>query len=223
MPKKANTALGTFLAAMVAWTCCTSAQTQETTSPLIPGIANSLPAAETTATTQTCCSGYADFRYEPLAFGHRVTAHIDAQSATYEFPTGKSSFAAYRLPDAAEPYTVTLKSYLHWEVFFPCALLLDDQFTKTRFITAPYVHYVEPGFIERGHLETNVQINPSRRERYLIILTSDDALSNQHDRLPGANLGAAHWQRRSFVPVGSVEVTVSRVKEAGATGGAAPR
>jgi maltose operon periplasmic protein len=157
-------------------------------------------------------SAYAAFSYQQLPIGKSIKTSIDTRSPGYQFPTGNSYFAGYRLPDSADPLLVTIKSYLSLQVFFPCALLLNEQFSPTRFITAPQVHYVEPGFIERGHVESTIQIDSARHERYLIVLTSDDALSNRQERLPGANLSADHWQYRRFVPVGTVHISVSRAK-----------
>lgn len=160
----------------------------------------------------SCCAGLPESAFTLVRVGEHTKAQIRKTSPDYVFPSGRSYYAAYELADSPTPFRITLKSYLSWEVFYPCALLLDESRHQVRFVTAPFVHYVDPGFIERGHLQADIDVDPSLRARYLVLLTSDNALSNDHRRLPGANLGAPHWDRRTFVPTGVVEIALSPVK-----------
>jgi hypothetical protein len=131
------------------------------------------------ASAPSCCSGPADFNFQPLIVGQAFEVRVDGSQPAYAFSTGKSFFLAYRLPDKARSLRITLKSFgLRGELFFPAALVLDGNYAPRRFITAPDVHWVPTGAWEQGHVEGIVPVDPRSGDRYLVVLTTEAALSD---------------------------------------------
>lgn len=89
-----------------------------------------------------CCTSMAEFRYEPLPSGEPVAFRLDQNSDSFVFPSGKSYFKAFNLPEMKLPYPIQVKSFALGEsinsahVFYPKILLLDDHFA-VRKVNAP--------------------------------------------------------------------------------------
>lgn len=120
-----------------------------------------------------CCQSFESFPYMNMEFGKSYDRKIDINSPSFQFKSGKSFFIAFRLPTVAKPWTISIKSYFWGYAFYPAATLLDEKFVPTRHISNPQFHYVEPGFIERGHIGGTINFNGNETDRYLIIHTRD--------------------------------------------------
>lgn len=121
----------------------------------------------------SCCQSFESFPYGNMEFGKSYDRKIDIGSPAFHFQSGKSFFIAYRLPTVAKPWTISVKSYFWGYAFYPAATLLDENFVPTRHIVNPQFHYVEPGFIERGHIGGTINFKGDEKDRYLIIHTRD--------------------------------------------------
>jgi maltose operon periplasmic protein len=148
-----------------------------------------------------CCASSAQFSFEPLRLGERLNVKIDAARPAFESQSGKSYFLAYRLPDSTTPVMITIRSWFHGTAFFPSALLLDSEFAQKRFITSPEVHYVVPGFFERGHVEANIRVDPGEGAAYLVVLTTE---ADMHKQMASAVSSTVVFSGKSpvFVPGG---------------------
>jgi hypothetical protein len=81
-----------------------------------------------------CCSSMREFRFEDLPLDKPVSLSIEKSThQAFEFPQGKSLFAAFRLPPASGPLSLefTMGSNSPWvpsvKIFVPTFLFLDRE------------------------------------------------------------------------------------------------
>jgi hypothetical protein len=107
---------------------------------------------------------------------------LDEHSPAYPFDTGKSYFAAFRLPDPLKRRDLEVSTFRRFGLepgqetrfFLPQIVLLDESFRITRVTDAAQVQYKEPGFIESGRYRAMLELDPKRwPERFFIIRTTD--------------------------------------------------
>ncbi len=82
-----------------------------------------------------CCGTMSEFAVVPLALGRSSTAEIMRGQGVFDFPTGKSYFRAFQLPEYLKPYVIRLHSQVmpsgiphRLRVFVPSAILLDRDY-----------------------------------------------------------------------------------------------
>lgn len=131
------------------------------------------------AASATCCDDPAGFHYTDLPAAGTVEFVIGEADPAFEFQSGVSRFAAFRLPDAAAAYRVQVKSYLDDEpdghsVFYPVLAMMDDSFIVTRVSSLENLwldtELATPG--GRTGLATVAPFDPGlTRERYLVVFT----------------------------------------------------
>jgi hypothetical protein len=82
-----------------------------------------------------CCTSMAEFKYDPLSSDEPITFRLDENSDSFVFPSGKSYFKAFRLPNKEILYRIHVKSFVLGDskyaahIFYPQIALLDDRFT----------------------------------------------------------------------------------------------
>lgn len=148
---------------------------------------------------KSCCSSMADFHYAPLSLPATVVTHIEDANTVFEFPTGKSYFQAFRLPESPSGLTVTINSYFAGPVFFPNFLFLDDSYKPLRRVGSPDTHYVPPSTWVRGHYELTANVPAGDAARYLVVLTTSD------DMFHSLDTGNGHF----LMPAGGIYVPIS--------------
>lgn len=140
-----------------------------------------------------CCDDPADFAYADLPGSGGLEFVIGQSNPLFEFQSGPSYFAAFRLPDSEEPYRVRIKSFFEGpappagSIFYPVLAMMDDAFIVTRVSNLDNlsldVALATPGG-ESG-LSVTAPFDPTvMRERYLVVFT------------PAVLLGAAPDERR---------------------------
>jgi len=180
-------------------------------------------AREQLAAVGSCCAGYADFPYRPLAAGETAILEIGSKSPAFAFPAGKSFFEAFRLPDRRGAAWVRVRSYAQGDridrahVFFPNVLMLDDRHRVVAEIVprmaaikgsrADAVKENDWGMPAR--LQGEVALAPNYR--YMVLRTTDALLAGQSpyvERIGGLGaLGAA----AGMVPQGAFAMKHSPV------------
>lgn len=86
-------------------------------------------------TAKSCCDSLAELPYERFPSDGIVIFDLNDESPGYTFPSGKSFFKAFVLPDWKGPYRINIRSYALGEridrahIFYPNLLMLDEQFT----------------------------------------------------------------------------------------------
>lgn len=140
-----------------------------------------------------CCDDPAQFPYAELPASGRLDFVIGNAAPAFEFQSGLSHFAAFRLPNTDAPYRVRIKSHFDGpappggSVFYPVLAMMDEAFIVTRVSNldnlALDTALATPGG-ETG-LAVTAPFDPGlMRERYLVVFT------------PAILLGAAPAERR---------------------------
>jgi maltose operon protein len=173
-----------------------------------------------------CCTDPAGFAFEPLPAVGTVTRLIGASTPLYEFQSGRSHFAAFRLPEGDEPYRVRVKSFFAGPVgpggyiFYPVVALLDDSLFVSRVTDLDHLRLDQGLAVPGGQAGLAVTVPLDRRlakERYLVVFTPAVLLgAPPEERREGDLLtdSAQEWMaRRSAAlvepsPYGRIEVTV---------------
>ncbi len=139
----------------------------------------------------SCCASLADLPVEPLRPGDTKSFDLGGDNPAYRFATGKSYFRAFALPQGGYPYRVIVRSFLIGDdlktayLFFPKIVTLDENRQVVR-ATGPEAFTLQ----QAGYLETMGQTaglrhklegelvftDGSMKERYLVVLTTDDLL-----------------------------------------------
>jgi hypothetical protein len=139
-----------------------------------------------------CCSDPAQFSFNDTTLPGRLEFEIGPRNPLFEFQSGRSFFAALRLPGGESSYRIRIKSLLRGagddtRVFYPVVALLDDNFVVTRVSSVDHLR-LEPALATPGGasgLALTVRIDPSIAvERYLVVFT------------PAVLLGAPPNERR---------------------------
>lgn len=128
-----------------------------------------------------CCKDPDEFRYVALPDHGRLDFDIDARSPLFEFQTGYSGFAAFRLPVRAEPYLIEVRSYLRGgsdplraRVFYPMVAMLSDDFLVMRSVGLDAVTPELPVQERSGDpaYRLTIPVDPlGGHERYLVVYT----------------------------------------------------
>lgn len=84
------------------------------------------------AQTKPCCASYRDIQYAKLSLGQEATAVLTPESPVFEFPSGRSFFAAFELP--ANSRAIIVKTY-------PVNML----YNRTGHVLIPAVHFLDAG------------------------------------------------------------------------------
>jgi maltose operon periplasmic protein len=179
-----------------------------------------------------CCSDPAQFDYTPLPGAGTVQATIGSSSPAFEFHSGLSHFAAFRLPEGGEPYRVRIKSLFDGEppggsLFYPVVAMLDESFIVTRVSGLENLR-LEPSLARPGAeagLALVAPFDPSvSRERYIVVFTPAVLLgAPPEERSEGdmVTLPAIDWLRRNErrvldpSPYGRLEILVAPAQPPG--------
>jgi maltose operon protein len=149
-----------------------------------------------------CCNSFSGLSYADLKLDTDTIIYIDDKSPALDFDTGKSFFAAFRLPALKDSAIFTVKSYFGGDVFFPVVTTLDSDFRRVRTVSRPEFKYLGPGFIGRGRIEGAIRFDPSSGEKYLVIHTTS-ALIGSSLETPGVGYTTYIGGTYVYVPGGT--------------------
>lgn len=166
--------------------------------------------------SEPCCRTLAELPYQSISRQGSLDVSIGKEAPTFAFATGKSRFAAFRLPDWPRPLMLRIDSFATAElgdlgsiiselrglIFHPQVLLLDEQFRIVDSLAD-----FRPGNecrLNRFFPALSGQFtidSPPAEAAYLVIATTD-ALRNEQ----GASVcgGTIH----GYSPIGKLELTI---------------
>jgi hypothetical protein len=120
--------------------------------------------------TADCCKSMSEFKFAPLAMTDEKEVALGAESPAFTFQSGKSYFAAYRLPAWSAPYQIRAESQdgnTRGGLLSPSALLLDSDFRVVRsFNVATGPDATRPNVL---HIFVN---EADAAEQYLVLFTA---------------------------------------------------
>ncbi|MCS3831612.1 maltose operon protein [Aeromonas veronii] len=129
-----------------------------------------------------CCTSISELQYQPLAAEQKRVVAIDGSSPAFNFPEGKSYYAAFKLPTNSGDLKVTVAGLIDKTLFNPTVLLLDSQFKPTRTIGADIITYKPARMLDGDRVEGVFTIDRSyvgnpNNETYMVIYTTQATLS----------------------------------------------
>ena len=117
-----------------------------------------------------CCTSMHEFKFVPISISEEKQVTLGAESPAFVFESGKSFFAAYKLPSWSAPYQIRAEAgggNARGGVFSPSALTLDSEFkVKRRFNVAQGSTNARPGIV---HIFVNER---DKQEQYLVLFTA---------------------------------------------------
>lgn len=129
-----------------------------------------------------CCTSINELQYQPLAAEQKRVIAIDGSSPAFNFPEGKSYYAAFKLPTNSGDLKITVAGLIDKTLFNPTVLLLDSQFKPTRTIGADIITYKPARMLDGDRVEGVFTIDRSyvgnpNNETYMVIYTTQATLS----------------------------------------------
>ncbi|WP_231499726.1 MalM family protein [Aeromonas jandaei] len=133
-------------------------------------------------TATVCCSSISELRYQPLAAEQKKLIAIDGSSPAFNFPEGKSYYAAFKLPTNSGDLKITVAGLIDKTLFNPTVLMLDSQFKPTRTIGSDIITYKPARLLDGDRVEGVFTIDRSyvgnpNNETYMVIYTTQATLS----------------------------------------------
>jgi hypothetical protein len=172
-----------------------------------------------------CCDDPSGFPFNALPKQGYAQAVVNPESPVFDFQSGMSPFAAFRLPDQATPYRIRVKSVLDagdddTGVFYPVMALLDDTFIVVH-MTGLESLRLEPGLATVGGepgLAVSIGIDPAEQTgKYLVVFTPAALLGKPPPDREGDMLSLsslAYMERRGEAalpasPYGQLRITIA--------------
>ncbi|MGL4251235.1 MAG: MalM family protein [Aeromonas sp.] len=129
-----------------------------------------------------CCSSISELQYQPLVAEQERVIAIDGRSPVFNFPEGKSYYAAFKLPTHSGDLKITVAGLIDKTLFNPTVLLLDSQFKPTRTIGSDIITYKPARMLDGDRVEGTFTIDRSyvgnpNNETYMVIYTTQATLS----------------------------------------------
>lgn len=133
-------------------------------------------------TATVCCSSINELRYQPLTAEQKRVIAIDGSSPAFNFPEGKSYYAAFKLPTNSGDLKITVAGLIDKTLFNPTVLMLDSQFKPTRTIGSDIITYKPARMLDGDRVEGVFTIDRSyvgnpNNETYMVIYTTQATLS----------------------------------------------
>lgn len=141
-----------------------------------------------------CCADFGGMRYADLQLGESRLHSVSAGDPAFRFDTGKSYFAAFRLPVAGDSVRLTVESYMQFTLqspttgdhylFAPRILLLDAAHRPLRAVEPdlgrvlyiPSTEFAATGGVG-WKLILDADIAPGEGVRYAVVHTTDRLLA----------------------------------------------
>jgi hypothetical protein len=172
-----------------------------------------------------CCDDPSGFPFNALPNQGYAQAVVDPASPVFDFQSGLSPFAAFRLPDQSAPYRIRVKSVFDAGddaagVFYPVMALLDETFIVVH-MTGLESLRLEPALATVGGepgLAVSIGIDPAEQTgKYLVVFTPAALLGKPPPDREGDMLSLsslAYMERRGEAalpasPYGRLRITVA--------------
>lgn len=168
-------------------------------------------AADQIAAAPICCKSISELPFTPVAFPSTTEFTIDQASPAFEFFSGKSFFKAFEIPQATEPYTIMVRSYLvttmqlKQMVFYPVVVFLNDQHQIAHIVRPNDFAFrnstIRSEPMDPPKVEATVRIDPARAQpRYMIVFTDLQTLK------PGRTVNTP--SSMTVVPIGNTYMPI---------------
>ncbi|GLS91249.1 hypothetical protein GCM10007916_23180 [Psychromonas marina] len=129
-----------------------------------------------------CCESLSTLDYHPIVEPGKFDFTVTEESTAFKFSTGKSFVQGFTLPKANGVINVTISAPIVTSVFVPTALILDEQYKPMQVYGSETIKYDASSLlnVDRffGEIALPAQFSDGRQAKYLLILTTDEAMQN---------------------------------------------
>lgn len=164
-----------------------------------------------------CCGQLRDSDFTALSADEPRFEELDRFSPSFEFPMGRSYYAALKLPASRQAYGLRVRSFANRQVVYPSLLFLDEAKRPTRLVSDAVYRLHPETWYRYAFIEGTVQVRAERGERYVLLLTTDEdrslqTLDNKPFKRPLQALAtdAAGMQRHAHADEGAFELAIVR-------------
>ncbi len=164
-----------------------------------------------------CCGQLRDSDFKPLSADEPRFEELDRFSPSFDFPMGRSYYAALRLPASRQSYGLRVRSFANRQVVYPSLLFLDEAKRPTRLVSDAVYRLHPETWYRYAFIEGTVQVRAERGERYVLLITTDEdrslqTLDNKPFKRPLQDLAVdeAGMQRHAHADEGAFELAIVR-------------
>ena len=142
---------------------------------------------------------------------------INNFSPSFDFPMGRSYYAAVKLPSSYRTYGLRVRSFANQKVVYPSLLFLDEAKRPTRLVSDAVYQLHGETWYRYAFIEGTVPVEADKGERYVLLLSTDEdrslkTLDNKPFKRPLQDLAVneAGMQVHEHAEQGSFELAVVR-------------
>jgi len=126
------------------------------------------------ALTAHCCGQLPDEAFTELTVDEPRYEALTRFSPRFDFPMGRSYYAALKLPRSRHTYGLRVRSFANKQVVYPSLLFLDEARRPTRLVSdAVYQLHAETWY-RYAFIEGVVPVKAAAGERYVLLLTTEE-------------------------------------------------
>lgn len=166
---------------------------------------------------QQCCGQLADSDFTELSSDEPRYEELNRFSPSFNFPMGRSYYAAMKLPAAGRTYGLRVRSFANKKVVYPSLLFLDEAKRPTRLVSDAVYQLHGETWYRYAFIEGTVPVKAAEGERYVLLLTTDEdkhlqTLDNKPFKRPLQDLAldGAGMQSHEHVDEGGFELAIVR-------------
>ena len=164
-----------------------------------------------------CCGQMLDDDFSELSADEPRYEEINNFSPSFDFPMGRSYYAAVKLPSSYRTYGLRVRSFANQKVVYPSLLFLDEAKRPTRLVSDAVYQLHGETWYRYAFIEGTVPVEADKGERYVLLLSTDEdrslkTLDNKPFKRPLQDLAVneAGMQVHEHAEQGSFELAVVR-------------
>lgn len=166
---------------------------------------------------QQCCGQLADAAFTELSAEEPRYQELNGLSPSFDFPMGRSYYAALKLPSSQHTYGLRVRSFANKQVVYPSLLFLDEAKQPTRLVSDAVYQLHGETWYRYAFIEGTIPVKAAQGERYVLLLTTNEdrqqqTLDNKPFKRPLQDLALneSGMQVHEHAEVGSFELAVIR-------------
>ncbi|AYC32697.1 transcriptional regulator [Pseudomonas cavernae] len=164
-----------------------------------------------------CCGQLAEDAFSELSADEPRYEELNRFSPSFDFPMGRSYYAAVKLPRSQRTYGLRVRSFANKQVVYPSLLFLDEAKRPTRLVSDAVYQLHGETWYRYAFIEGTVPVKAAEGERYVLLLTTDEdrhlqTLDNKPFKRPLQELAVdtAGMQAHAHSDEGGFELAIVR-------------
>jgi len=127
-----------------------------------------------------CCRDFSDFPYQQINLPFSASLSIDQNSPAFNFSSGKSFFAALKIPKLEDIELNIRSNYTFGGTFDPSILILNSNFQPNRLISGNEIEFFAQGAFEPAHKKITLKLSPKKDDdSYVIIFSTESSFQTR--------------------------------------------